>query len=275
MAEDQGLAVNMQMQVIRSAGDIAVSMLAPNEVLGKNALQTPPPGQETQPTVCHLHRETLPCPECQRQEQERIGRKRSEAIARFSQIQIGKRFAHLTFDDYKPVCDEASGVKRICKYFADSFPARLEHGDNLILLGNPGTGKNMLAACICRSVSDQEYSVLHTTAIKMVRKIRESWKRDGELTEQEAIDQFSKPDLLVVDEVGVQYGTDAEKILFFDVINDRYEGKRPTVLISNLDMTGLTHYLGERTIDRFHEGDSACLEFTWDSWRRGAHADQK
>lgn len=189
-------------------------------------------------------------------------------MAALSGINIGARYRGMTFDDFQAVSPAAEKVGTICRRYAETFKDRLKDCDNILMLGNPGTGKNMLAACICSHVATQGHSAVHTTAMKLIRKIKESWGRGAEIKEQEAINQFSRPDLLVIDEVGVQYGSETEKILLFEVINERYEAMRPTVVISNLGVNDVEQFLGPRIMDRFHEGKSSVLEFSWESYRK-------
>jgi len=74
----------------------------------------------------------------------------------------------------------------------------------MVLIGSPGTGKNMVAALICMDVVNQGFTAVHTTAIKLVRRIKESWQQGSKETEQEAINNFTAPSLLVIDEIGVE-----------------------------------------------------------------------
>lgn len=81
------------------------------------------------------------------------------------------------------------------------------------------------------------------------------------------IKRHTQPDLLIIDEVGVQFGSDAEKLILFEVINTRYESMKPTILISNLALNKLAGFIGERVIDRMKDGGGCTLAFTWDSYR--------
>lgn len=206
--------------------------------------------------------------ECKRQAEESKSRRRVKVSASLQSVNIGARYQGMSFADFDTAGAGSQKVLTICSRYAETFPDRLKNCDNLLMLGNPGTGKNMLAACICQSVATQGFSVIHTTAMKLIRKIKESWGKKAEISEQDAINQFSKPDLLVIDEVGVQYGSETEKILLFEVINERYEAMKPTIVISNLGTADVETFLGARIMDRFHEGKSAVLEFTWESYRR-------
>jgi len=173
----------------------------------------------------------------------------------------------MTFSDYHPTTESAAQVLSRCAKYAATFEARRKAGDSLLMSGNAGTGKNMLAAIICQVAAAQGFSVLHTTAAKMVRRIKESWGKGSGVTEQQAIDRFVLPDLLVVDEIGMQFGSETERLLQFEVFNGRYEESKPTIAISNLDEVGIGQYLGDRVIDRFRDGNGAILTFDWDSYR--------
>jgi DNA replication protein DnaC len=205
---------------------------------------------------------------CREQAEYFARKKQREFDARFRSVRIGKRYQDLSFDDYHPSCPQAERVRDACRRYVETFSDRLAAGDGLLMLGNPGTGKNHLAACVCRGVVEAGFSALHTTALKLVRRIKETWRSGATETEQEAINSFLLPDVLVVDEIGIQFGSAAELLLLFEVLNDRYSDRRPTVLLSNLGQSELEAYLGPQIIDRFHEGKSAMLEFSWESYRR-------
>ena len=82
------------------------------------------------------------------------------------------------------------------------------------------------------------------------------------------IDAFASPDLLILDEVGVQFGSEFEKQLLFDVLNERYEKLKPSILLSNIPSEQLSDYLGERVTDRLRENGGALIGFNWDSYRK-------
>jgi DNA replication protein DnaC len=72
--------------------------------------------------------------------------------------------------------------------------------------------------------------------------------------------------LLIIDEVGVQYGTEGEQVIMFDIINRRYRDAMPTILITNLGKEGFKKYLGERSFDRLRE-NGIWVPFDWESHR--------
>lgn len=213
------------------------------------------------------------CPECERQRSEEEAKAQRAKKAKIDEVLgklgIGARYRECSFDNYTPTCPEAQRVLSKCQHYAETFSDRLKGGDSLFLLGNIGNGKNHLAAAICNSVAIAGFNPVHTSAIKIIRRVRATWKSKDQ-DEQQVIDSFSLPDVLVVDEIGRQTGSEDEKRLLFDVLNGRYEEQKPTIIISNLDVAGVTTYLGPALMDRLRHGKSSVLEFTWKSFRNGS-----
>lgn len=226
------------------------------------------------PLVCDYHdREpndeyVMEDPNCSICERNRKGFQTRRMMANFATMQVGKRFAKYKWADYVEVNDEAAKNKRILKRYADSFVTALERGTSGLLLGNHGTGKNLLCALVCKTLAASGYSALHTTVQRLVRRVRQCWRAGSQETESDVLQEFVKPDLLVIDEVGVQQGSTSEINIITEIINDRYEEVKPTILISNLTFEQLETTLGPRIIDRFYEGGSFMLEFNWESYRR-------
>lgn len=219
------------------------------------------------------------CPECLKEAQNRQQQEIDEQIAeerqqarqvalssRFDAIQIGRRFAGKAWSDYHPPCKEAEKALALCVAYADRFRSVLETGASMALLGNPGTGKNMLAALIAMEIHEAGYTALHTSAAKMVRMIKDSWKTSR--PEQEVMDSFKNPDLLIINEVGVQFGSKSEENYLTEIIDDRYEDLKPTIIISNEKPDRLEKFIGVRALDRFYEKPSCVVAFTWSSYRR-------
>ena len=81
------------------------------------------------------------------------------------------------------------------------------------------------------------------------------------------MDRLSKVGLLIIDEIGIQFGSDTEKLLISEIIDNRYQNLLPTVLISNLDLAGIKSCIGERSYDRLREDGGKVVAFNWDSHR--------
>jgi len=61
--------------------------------------------------------------------------------------------------------------------------------------------------------------------------------------------------------VGADKQTDWATSMLFQVLDDRHDHERKTILTTNLDITSLGLHMGERTMHRFEEG-AVFLEVT-------------
>lgn len=216
------------------------------------------------------------CPACRsaRQAEEAARREREEQLERRRKIAsllagagIPARFADRTFDAYQAKQQGQKIALGVCRAFAQNWPDKLKSGASLVLTGGPGTGKTHLACAVANHVIHEHFAtVAFCTVATMLRHIKDSYRRDSTRSEQDAIDDMTRPQLLIVDEVGVQVGSEHEKLLMFEVLNARYQECRPTILISNLNATDLEGFIGQRVMDRYRECGSV-IAFDWESYR--------
>lgn len=219
---------------------------------------------------------TIPndCPKCykeiqQKEQEEYLQRQKQKAeYKRLQKIQynlqsanIPLRFKDKTLENYQTPHKRQKEVLQEIQDFIEHF----ETSPGIIILGNPGTGKNHLAIGIVKKfVEGKELTALMTTALKIVRSVKESWQAHD--SEEDALKTFLEPVLLVIDEVGVQFGSDTEKLYLSEIVNERYEHLKPTILLGNVTLKEVSKNLGERVIERFKEGGKV-LVFDWESWR--------
>lgn len=180
------------------------------------------------------------------------------------QAGVPKRFAEKTLETFEAKTDGQIKALNACKKLVEGV--REGSSANLILSGKPGTGKTHLSCGIVNELFEN-HKVRRIDWPDLIRKIRATWARDSDLTEEQVLDFYGSLELLILEEVGTGTGSDDEKARVFQVINRRYEAMLPTVIVTNLSVRELSDELGERVIDRLREGDRALLVFDWDSYR--------
>jgi DNA replication protein DnaC len=216
------------------------------------------------------------CPACQwerkaaqqaRDEAESEGRREAAARVAASRSAIPERFSEATLAGYAVTVPEQQTAVDRCRWYLDTWAERKRLGTSMLFIGRPGTGKSHLACAIARNVTRRGDSALYTTVSSFTRAVRETYN-GGKKTETQVLDSYASPSLLVLDEIGATSGSDHERQMLFELVNQRYEARRPTLLVSNLNAEEVRVFLGERIMDRLRDGGGKMLRMDWESFRK-------
>lgn len=214
------------------------------------------------------------CPVCvaERKTQEQAEREdraaalaRAEMEAKLEQVAIPARFLGKTLDNFHADTDPQKYALTVARDYLENFETYAKRGEGLILSGMPGTGKSHIAGAILQGLLPRRVG-LYSTCMGIIRSIRSTWRKDSERSESEVLRLLRGVPLLVVDEIGVQYGTDGEQTILFDVLDGRYRDMKPSILLTNQDRAGFKQFIGERAYDRLTE-TSRWIPFDWPSYR--------
>lgn len=108
----------------------------------------------------------------------------------------------------------------------------MEGAENLIFVGSPGVGKTHLASAVALCAARQRRSVYFATCQELIARLERA-ERQGKA--QQALAQYSRYALLVVDEVGfIPMGREGAK-LFFQLVSMRYE-RHSTIITTNVPL---------------------------------------
>lgn len=209
------------------------------------------------------------CPKCVEKYDNRLDDDKKEKILSMLQdSRIPKRFLPCKIENYQTIGHPGKQKAAArSKAYVDTFDERKKYGSSLVLCGVPGTGKTHLACAVAIDLIKKGHQAFYTTTYEALMSIKATYGGRSEITEKQILNKLQNIELLILDEVGVQFGTDTEKIIFYQIINGRYENVLPTILISNLPENELAEYVGERCMDRLREGGGAVIAFDWESYR--------
>lgn len=185
---------------------------------------------------------------------------------RLNRAGIPLRFRSRSFASFEAGSKAKTDCLMVAKEFAESFSNRLAEGATVVFSGKPGTGKSHLAIAVCMAIMAGGYTAMYLNALDAIRLVRSTWRRDSGPSESEVMRDLAGVDLLVLDEVGAQYGTEGEQVILFDIINRRYQDEMPMILLTNQGKDGFRQYLGDRAFDRLREA-GRWVAFDWESHR--------
>lgn len=216
-------------------------------------------------TGCPACEESVQAAERQADAQKRAEAQRQRIEAMIEDSAIPARFIGRTFDNFQATTDAQRAALKATRGFAENFGAHRKRGTGLILSGLPGTGKSHLAGAVLQAIMPQ-HAGLYITCMGLIRAVRSTWRKDSERSEAHVLQMLCSVPLLVLDEIGVQYGTDGEQTILFDVLDRRYRDLQPTILITNQNTDGFKQFVGERSYDRLIE-TCRWVSFDWESYR--------
>ena len=117
----------------------------------------------------------------------------------------------------------------------------IEEGQNIVLAGNPGTGKTHLAVGLGIKACIAGYKVLFTTVHKMLTQLRES-QSERTLRQMEA--KFEKYDLVICDEFGyISFDKQGSELLFNHL--SLRTGRKSTIITTNLSFDRWQEIFGD------------------------------
>lgn len=134
-------------------------------------------------------------------------------------------------------------------------------GRNLVLLGPTGVGKTHAAVAAVRPMFNKGLDLLVLPVVEMLDQLRPGGPHD-------ALTLMCQVDLLVMDDLGVERGTEWTAERMYAVVNRRWMEERPTVATSNLEPAELEQAVGPRLFSRLVGNDAVVVRLTGRDRRR-------
>jgi DNA replication protein DnaC len=129
--------------------------------------------------------------------------------------------------------------------------------ENLLFLGNPGTGKTFLSNCVAKELLDRGYLVIYRTAEALIHDLKHIRFNNDDTLE----DLLLNCDLLIIDDLGSEQITDFSKTELFNLLNRRLLKKNKMLISTNYDLEDLLKIYSERISSRLLGEFTLCNFF--------------
>lgn len=152
-----------------------------------------------------------------------------------------------TMEDFDFSFNPSINKQQIKQLASSAFIAKNE---NVLLLGPPGVGKTHLTVVFGINAIHCGFSVLYRSIFDIAKDINKK-------SEDDIIDIFLKPHLLIIDELGMKNLSQQATEIFLEVIHRRYL-KRSTIIATNRPIEDWGKIIGDNAtasaiLDRFLE----------------------
>lgn len=124
------------------------------------------------------------------------------------------------------------------------------NGKGVYAFGGNGTGKTTFACALAKAVSDLGKPVVFTSSSRMKGELFSTTRA---FTEEDLFRKWTKPWLLVIDDLGKECGTKTVVSMLYRIVNERDEQMRPVVVTSNFSKAEIGEKLAE-------SGDVSCAK---------------
>lgn len=148
----------------------------------------------------------------------------------------------------------------------DHLTSLVGNGFICALIGKRGTGKTQIAVETIRAAAKAGKPSKYFTAMEFFLSIKSAYRKDATQTEQEVLNTFYRPELLVLDEVQERGETQWEDRLLTHLIDKRYSDMKDTLLLSNLTEEEFKKSVGPSIVSRLVE-TGGIIECNWTSFR--------
>ncbi len=165
------------------------------------------------------------------------------------------------------------GVRRCVFTAIFHCPIQIIQAENIgyLLWGGVGTGKSYFAGCIANALMEQEVAVRMTNFALILNGLTASLEGRNDY-----IAKLCRAPLLILDDFGMERGTEYGLEQVYNAIDSRYRSRRPLIVTTNLALQDLQHpqdTTHARIYDRLLEM-CAPIRFSGENFR-GATAQDK
>ena len=214
-------------------------------------------GRDRHPAECD-------CQRAEREKREAAEKQRThlEAVEHLKQRGFtNPAMREWTFDNDNGKCPQMKHARS----YVECWEQMKAENIGLLLWGKVGTGKSYFAGCIANALMEQEVAVCKTNFALILNDLAASFEGRNEY-----ISRLCSFPLLILDDFGMERGTEYGLEQVYNVIDSRYRSKKPLIVTTNLTLEELQNpedTAHARIYDRLIEMCSP-VRFTGENFRK-------
>ena len=185
-------------------------------------------GRDRHPAECDCQRA-----EREKREAEEASRRHREEVERLKRRGFtDPAMQNWTFENDNGKCPQMGKARS----YVEQWEQMKAGNYGLILWGKVGAGKSYLAGCIANALMEQEVSVCMTNFAAILNDLAASFEGRNEY-----ISRLCSYPLLILDDFGMERGTEYGLEQVYSVIDSRYRSGKPLIATTNLTLEELQH----------------------------------
>lgn len=170
----------------------------------------------------------------------------------FDNSLMDKKFKTETFEKW----DHKKGNEKMYNIglkYCNNFNAAKKQGIGFLIYGPPGNGKTFLSNCIANYLLNKGIPTICVSINALLERIQKTYNSWGKEGERDILNTLAYADLLIIDDLGTEQGTDWSMTKIYNIIDSRYRNGLPLIISTNKTIDELKDMYHTRTTDRLFE----------------------
>ena len=181
----------------------------------------------------------LPCPcQCEQARLDQEAAEREQRRHRQAVMELKRRgFTDPAMCEWSFANDNGNCPQmKHAHFYVEHWDTMLVENIGYLLWGGVGTGKSFFAGCIANALMEREIAVRMTNFALILNDLTANFEGRNDY-----ISQLCRAPLLIIDDFGMERGTEYGLEQVYTVIDSRYRSKKPLIVTTNIPLQDLQH----------------------------------